>query len=665
MPYNGGTYFFGGRLIALQKKSGGIRPIAIGYTWRRLAAKCANRHAITTLGSSLVPLQLGVGASGGCEAAVHATQRFLSTMPDDQILVKLDFSNAFNSIRRDAVLAAIANTLPDIYKFCHLAYHQNSVLQFGQHTIHSQEGVQQGDPLGPLLFCVAVHPLLSSLHSNLTIGYLDDFTLGGSVSSVANDVSTIEKIGASLGLHLNRSKCEVISKHFAPSQFPQFHGFQHVTPDSATLLGAPLSTGAAMDDILTALHDKLKCAVERLRLLSSHDALVLLKNSLGGPRLQYVLRASPCCDNPILRQIDTTLRSAITHICNVPLSDNQWLQASLPVRCGGLGIRSVSMLASSAFLASAAGTQTLQTLILQKCHVVTDNCSSSVAHWTSQSGSPAPVNAHESSQRAWDSAVTDQVLKSLFTVQPDSTDRARLLAASAPHSGDWLHAMPITSCGLRLNDEAIRVAVGLRLGTELCQVHQCSCGTTINTRGLHVLSCKRNSARSQRHHYINDLIWRAMTRASVPSVKEPHGLTRSDGKRPDGLTLIPWREGRSATWDVTVTDTVAPSYVAISSANAASAAEAAAQRKDSKYADIAQTHLFFPLAFETMGPINAAGHAFISDIGHRITSVTDDPRETSFLYQRLSIALQRFNSVCLTNSFCSDNTDLTTRPKHT
>jgi Reverse transcriptase (RNA-dependent DNA polymerase) len=179
------------------RKIGGIRPIAIGYTWRRLAAKCANRYAITIMGSSLVPSQLGVGASSGCEAAVHATQRFLSTMPDDQILVKLNFSKAFNSISRDAVLAVIANILPDLYKFCPLAYHQNSVLQFGQHTIHSQEGVQQGDPLGPLLFCVAIHPLLSSLTSNLTIGYLDDFTLGGSVSSVANDVSTFEQIGAS------------------------------------------------------------------------------------------------------------------------------------------------------------------------------------------------------------------------------------------------------------------------------------------------------------------------------------------------------------------------------------------------------------------------------------------------------------------------------------
>jgi len=63
------SFLFGGRLIALQKKSGGIRPIAIGYTWRRLAAKCANKHALTKLAGSLAPAQLGVGTPGGCEAS--------------------------------------------------------------------------------------------------------------------------------------------------------------------------------------------------------------------------------------------------------------------------------------------------------------------------------------------------------------------------------------------------------------------------------------------------------------------------------------------------------------------------------------------------------------------------------------------------------------------
>jgi len=90
-----------------------------------------------------------------------------------------------------------------------------------------------------------------------------------------------------------------------------------------------------------------------------------------------------------------------------------------------------------------------------------------------------------------------------------------------------------------------------------------------------------------------------MTRARIPSVKEPNGLTRSDGKRPDGLTLIPWCEGRSATWDGIVTNTVAASYLAMSSVRAALAAEAAATRKDNKYIKISLVHLFSPLAFET------------------------------------------------------------------
>jgi hypothetical protein len=61
--------------------------------------------------------------------------------------------------------------------------------------------------------------------------------------------------------------------------------------------------------------------------------------------------------------------------------------------------------------------------------------------------------------------------------------------------------------------------------------------------------------------------------------------------------------------------TVAASYVTASSTSAASAAaEAAAQRKLTKYAEISKTHLFFPLAFETMGPINRAGHEFVCNL---------------------------------------------------
>jgi hypothetical protein len=165
------------------------------------------------------------------------------------------------------------------------------------------------------------------------------------------------------------------------------------------------------------------------------------------------------------------------------------------------------------------------------------------------------------------------------------------------------------------------------------------------------LSCKRNAGRIQRHAYINDLIYKALTRATVPAVKEPQGLVRVDGKRPDGLTLVPRQSGRCATWDVTVVDTLAASYVLQSAVNAASAAESAASRKEAKYSTLCHSYEFFPVAIETLGPLSASSQIFLSEIGRRISQRTSDPRETAFLFQRISVAIQRFNAVCLANTF--------------
>jgi hypothetical protein len=238
-----------------------------------------------------------------------------------------------------------------------------------------------------------------------------------------------------------------------------------------------------------------------------------------------------------------------------------------------------------------------------------------------------------------------------------TADRARLLAVSSPHSSNWLHALPITSCGLRLDNEDIRVAVGLRLGTALCKPHLCPCGTLVDVSGTHGLACKKNSGKHARHSTINDIIRRSLARADIQCVIEPAGLSRSDGKRPDGLTLIPWKLGKCAIWDVTIADTTAKSYIAATSQSAGSAAEFATDRKLAKYVDLSRNHHFVPIAIETLGPICMIGLTFLKELGRRMSAVTGDIRETSYLFQRLSVAVQHFNCVLFRCSFSDLNID--------
>jgi hypothetical protein len=117
------------------------------------------------------------------------------------------------------------------------------------------------------------------------------------------------------------------------------------------------------------------------------------------------------------------------------------------------------------------------------------------------------------------------------------------------------------------------------------------------------------------------------------------------------MSQIPWESGKCVTWDVTVTDTLAVSNLQFSSAAAAAAAENAASKKVAKYATLSSLYDFIPIAFETLGPVNSSGIDFINSIASRIRASSGDMREGKFLWQRLSMAVQRYNAVCLLGTF--------------
>ena len=361
-------YFFGASLIALEKKGGGIRPIAVGCTLRRLAAKVASNKVMFEMASLLSPRQLGYGVSKGAEAAVHAARFYFKNIGSNKVFLKLDFRNAFNSIRRDRMLEAVHHLAPSIYSFVHSVYSSSSSLFWSDKIILSSEGVQQGDPLGPLLFCLTIHHMCSRLKSELCIFYLDDGTLGGLLSDVLHDVEMIKKEAGIVGLELNPQKSEVVGNNSEliagiQSVLP---GVRVVAPAVATLLGSPIGGTESLDAAIDTKTAMLKCLRKRFRYITCHDAYLLLRHSLAIPKLLYLLRTSPCFLSPSLKIYDDELRATICSSFNIHLieSDSSWIQSILPVNCGGLGIRSAVQLAPSAFLASAAASSELAHMIL-------------------------------------------------------------------------------------------------------------------------------------------------------------------------------------------------------------------------------------------------------------------------------------------------------------
>jgi len=250
-------------------------------------------------------------------------------------------------------------------------------------------------------------------------------------------------------------------------------------------------------------------------------------------------------------------------------------------------------------------------------------------------------------QKACDMPIVNRKREELLSAAQNQAGRARLIAAAAPHSGDFLHAVPCSSVGTRLDDTSLRIAVSLRLGAAICAPHTCICGQQVDSSGTHGLACRKSAGRHVRHNAVNDLIKRALTSANIPAMLEPTSLCRDDGKRPDGLTVLPWAHGRCLVWDFTCPDTLAASHLNHAVLCSGVVANDAETRKTTKYKSLAALYSFTPVAVETLGPLGDEATIFFRDLGHRIASVTDEPRSFQFLMQRLSVTIQRGNAACV------------------
>ena len=225
-------------------------------------------------------------------------------------------------------------------------------------TISSESGVQQGDPMGSLLFCLVLQKLVSAIAEDKDCSsllfhkwYIDDSVIAGPKQAVAHALSIIQDLGPPLGLHINIAKCELYSPcdlSLFPSDMKRF------TSPHIEILGAPIGDIIFCGKFVAQKRAEARHLLTQLEEVGSVDpqvALLLLRLCGSFCRLVHLARSTP--PSLIVDGLDNDVRHCFAECTMVDTSDAAWQQAQLSLSRGGLGLRRLSLHSPAAYIASA------------------------------------------------------------------------------------------------------------------------------------------------------------------------------------------------------------------------------------------------------------------------------------------------------------------------
>ncbi len=660
-------FLAGASLTALNKDGVDVRPIASGDPLRRVASKCYCHILIDDIRKHFEPLQHGCSING-TERIIHLLRDLVDKEAVDtsKLVLKLDMKNAFNSVSRKAIFDAVLKDFPSLSRYVYWCYGKHTHLKYDHYYLVSQLGVQQGDPLGPILFCLALHSIVlraRDLFPDMIQGwYCDDGQVIASPQVIADVFSFLVEELKAICLETNFRKTELIALD------KNIISIDQVTKEEESLsilntplfipgrnfytLGAPIGDESYCEQFISSKISKIESLLNKIvDLKNVQIAYNLIYYCCSYGKVVYYSRTIPSqfIKNQLIR-FDNIVKSAFESLISKQLDTHQATQLSLPWKKGGLGLRNSSIHSCVAYISSFS------------------HCQEVVA----QLGGPVENNYLDFCIKEFNDLSLDYKLDSIripldqselsgyineklcldLSASVHLDHKAKLLGITATYAHYWLTVIPDPAAGFTYNNYEMSTLLKLWLNLDVipsnCVCPEVNCNARIDTKGVHALVCKSYGDRISKHNTIIDVIEKEARLAAKNPYKEVLRLLGSnDDRRPADLFIPNHHQHKSTCLDIGISNPLCPSYVVDAASTPLSAAESYAIKKSKKYKGICDIKglNYIPICGETTGGWTEESHKLFNEL-IRASALRRNIKvfiaRRSF-YQKLSFQLQKMN----------------------
>lgn len=605
------SLFFGAKLFAIVKKSGGLRPIACGELFRRIAGKVLMHRHGSSLGQTLLRNgQVAIGLPGGSEAMYLACKEFTCSMSPSDLILKIDVTNAFNSVPRSQIRETLVHNahlggLSEILHYFDAAYGSHTSLLFGDNVVLSRRGVQQGDPLGPVLFSIFLSVITAKASEGLDIklkaAFLDDLVVGGNLGDVETFYNRISASLAKRSMFINPNKCLTIS----PCEMPPLANIPHSIGEWE-VLGIPIGDP---ENFLQQKLDQVRRKLAQFEQLPSpHLRYFLLRYCGVAPMVTYWVRTLG--PHKMWVEFDNAGRDALASSIG-PIDTTGAGIVTLPIRMGGLGLRLLDPISPAAHLAVLLEATPLVKPLLRSANpTMWADLKETLLTYLTDDG----VDMKDAPSRRIQKFITSQLDTIQFDSlvgEPSSNDRVNIFLTSAKNAPRPILAPPVDKIGMaELPGEAFVAWIRYRLCQPLLASPQtCPLCRTAESDvfGDHVLKCMATGHKNKWHTDVLRALFNVCSGALLYPAREVHCFPQDYGKRLD-LVLPRHSLGvKEILVDVSVTGKFLPSVSAC--------LKQVASAKVASYGSLLESHQeLIPVIFSAYGAVNPEGLQFIDRI---------------------------------------------------